>query len=152
MKSNFFLFLIILVVFFSFKMKVQNKEMKNDFSIQRDTIPYNIVATKPIFVACSDVPVEKQHECVKKYLDEFVRLNQRYSEESQEVQGRVFVSFLIDKEGGVKVLTMRGPHKSLEEDARRVIEKLPRFIPAKDAHGKPVAVIFTYPVLYKVNY
>lgn len=150
MKSKNFLILFILVVFFSFEMKAQHKETKADYSIQKDTVPYNIVATKPIFVACSDIPASEQYQCFKKCLDEFVRLNQRYAEDASEVQGRVFVRFLIDTEGVVKVLQTRGPHKSLEEDARRVIEKLPRFIPAKDAYGNPIVVIYTYPALYKL--
>lgn len=85
-------------------------------------------------------------------MDDHVRKTFRYPEIAQEmgVQGRVYVSFRINKDGTITVLNTRSPDKNLDAEARRIIEKLPKLIPGKQ-RGKPTPVTFAYPIVFKLN-
>jgi len=63
---------------------------------------------------------------------------------------RVFINFEIEENGAIKILRIRAPHIALEKEARRVMEKLPKFIPAEN-DGKPVSIISTLPIIFKVE-
>jgi len=58
--------------------------------------------------------------------------------------------FEIDKNGEVKNVQARGPHKLLEEEGKRVIQLLPKMEPGKQ-RGKPVPVRYTIPINFKVQ-
>lgn len=105
-----------------------------------------------MFDACKDQPKAKQFDCFKENLDKHVQKNFRYPEMAQEmgIQGRVYVNFRINKDGSITVIGTRGPDKSLEAEARRIIEKLPKLIPGKQ-RGKPTPVTFAYPITFKLN-
>ena len=45
------------------------------------------------------------------------------------IQGRVFVQFVIDKDGSIVGIRTRGPDKNLEKEAQRIIGKLPTMTP-----------------------
>ena len=59
-------------------------------------------------------------------------------------------SSVSKKDGSVEVINTQGKDKILEKEARRVIEKLPKLIPGKQ-RDRPVAVIFSYPIVFKLN-
>lgn len=115
-------------------------------------VPFAIIEDKPMFESCKNVPKEKRDECFKNALDNHVKKNFRYPESAMEmgIQGRVFVQFRINKTGKVEVIGVRGPDKSLEAEARRIIEKMPDIIPGKQ-RGKAVAVTYAYPIMFKLN-
>ena len=66
------------------------------------------------------------------------------------LQGRIIVQFRIKKDGTVEVTNVQGKEKILEKEARRVIEKLPKLIPGKQ-RDRPVAVIYSYPIVFRLN-
>jgi protein TonB len=66
------------------------------------------------------------------------------------IQGRVFVSFIIDKDGSVKIANLRGPDKSLEKEADRIMSKLPQMTPGKQ-RGKPVRMTMSIPITFKLD-
>ena len=66
------------------------------------------------------------------------------------IQGRVYVSFIINKDGTIGSVRMRGPDKNLEKEAARIINRLPRMIPGKQ-RGRPVRVPFSIPITFKLN-
>ena len=98
------------------------------------------------------MPKEEQEKCFKKSLDAFVNKNLVYPDAAIQMgtQGRVVVQFRIKKDGSVEVINTQGKDKILEKEARRVIEKLPKLIPGKQ-RDRPVAVIFSYPIVFKLN-
>lgn len=62
------------------------------------------------------------------------------------IQGRVYVSFVIDKKGNVTdVKVVRSPHESLAEEAIRVVEAMPQWKPGKQ-RNKAVRVAYNIPV------
>lgn len=67
------------------------------------------------------------------------------------IQGRVIVQFVVNQDGSiVDVTVVRGVDPSLDKEAVRVIEGMPKWIPGKQG-GKPVRVKFTLPVNFKLQ-
>ena len=51
------------------------------------------------------------------------------------IQGRVFVQFLIDSKGNIGGIRMRGPDRTLEKEAERIVATLPQDDP-RETKGK----------------
>lgn len=115
-------------------------------------VPFAVIEDKPMFQECKNEPKSKQFECFKSRLDRHVRKTFRYPEIAQEmnIQGRVYVNFRINKDGTITIINTRAPDKSLDAEARRIIEKLPKLIPGKQ-RGRPTSVTFAYPIVFKLN-
>ncbi len=64
--------------------------------------------------------------------------------------GRVYVNFVIAKDGSIQEIRMRGPDKNLEKEAQRNISKLPKMIPGKQ-RGRPVRVPFSIPITFRLQ-
>lgn len=69
-----------------------------------------------------------------------------------ELQGRVMVYFLIDKDGNPQIIDAIGPKNGLilEEEAVRIIKSLPTAIPA-NCDGKPVNISYAIPVMFQME-
>lgn len=83
----------------------------------------------------------------------FILNNTRYPYETKEngIQGKVFVKFIIDKNGEVTNVTIaRGVDPALDEEAVRVIKSLPKWIPGKQ-RGLPVNVSYIIPINFRVE-
>lgn len=117
-------------------------------------LPFSIVDEVPRFQVDSDLPNDQEllKKRFKENLEKHVKEHFSYPKECADlnIQGRVFVAFLIDTEGFVRVKNVRGPHHLLEEKSREIIEKLPRFIAGK-SQGKAVSVSYAYPITFKLN-
>ncbi|EIJ38723.1 energy transducer TonB [Galbibacter orientalis] len=115
-------------------------------------VPFTVIEDKPMFEDCKGVPKAQQFTCFKENLDKHVRKTFRYPDMAQEmgIQGRVYVNFRINKDGTITILNTRAPDKSLDEEARRIINKLPKLIPGKQ-RGRPTPVTFAYPIVFKLN-
>ena len=66
------------------------------------------------------------------------------------VQGRVNVMFVIQKDGSIGNVRMRGPSKILEMEAARIIGELPKMKPGKHKNEN-VKVPFAVPIVFKLN-
>lgn len=67
------------------------------------------------------------------------------------VQGRVIVEFVVSKTGSIEnVKVLRGPHASLNEEAMRVVKKMPAWNPGRN-NGQPVKVTYVLPVTFKLQ-
>ena len=65
------------------------------------------------------------------------------------VQGRVIVQFVVNKDGSIQdVKVARGVDPVLDEEAIRVVKKMPKWIPAEQ-RGKTVRSRFQLPVMFK---
>lgn len=62
------------------------------------------------------------------------------------IQGKVYVTFVVGKDGSVSNATIaRGVDASLDKEALRVVNTLPKWKPGKQ-RGKPVNVSYTVPI------
>lgn len=81
-----------------------------------------------------------------------IRKNFRYPDIAQEmgIQGRVYVNFIISKDGTITNIRMRGPDKNLENEAARIIGRLPQMTPGRQ-RGRPVRVPFSIPITFRLQ-
>lgn len=63
---------------------------------------------------------------------------------------RVSTMFSVNKTGGIDSIVARGPHSIFENEAIRLIEKLPPFDPAI-VNGKPSRVRFALPIIFVIE-
>lgn len=82
----------------------------------------------------------------------YIRENIKYPEQAmkERIQGRVTVSFIIEKDGSISdVKAVRSVHPLLNKEAVRVVKSMPKWTPGKQ-NGKPVRVRFNLPVMFKL--
>lgn len=83
----------------------------------------------------------------------FVAENLKYPEQMQKekVEGRVLLSFVIEKDGSVtNIEEVKSPHQVLTEEAIRVVKLMPKWKPGKQ-DGKEVRVQFNLPITFRLN-
>lgn len=82
-------------------------------------------------------------------LARFLQKNIRYPRMAQEtgIEGRIFVQFVVDREGKVSEVQTAGAHKGggLEEEAMRVVKLMPNWKPGKQS-GRAVSVRYSLPI------
>lgn len=86
-------------------------------------------------------------------LMQFLLSNTHYPAVAQEngVQGRVTVSFVIEKDGSITdVQVARSADPSLDKEAVRVVKSMPRWTPGRQ-NGSTVRVKFNVPVTFRLN-
>ena len=84
---------------------------------------------------------------------EFNGQNVEYPQFSKEngIQGRVFVSFIIEPDGSVSnVKILRGVSEEIDEEAIRVVKSMPNWEPGM-SRGKKVRVAYTLPINFKLQ-
>ena len=68
-----------------------------------------------------------------------------------KIEGRVILQFTVSKEGDVKdVEVLRGVNELLDAEAVRVVSASPKW-EAGSQNGIPVAVKYTFPVIFRLN-
>lgn len=108
--------------------------------VDNDSI-YQIVEQMPEFPGGA--------EKMMKYLSE----NIKYPEEAKEkgISGRVFLSFVIEKDGSVSnVKVAKGIGKLCDDEAVRVVKAMPKWKPGMQK-GKPVRVNYMLPITFKLD-
>ncbi len=81
-------------------------------------------------------------------LKKFIAQNVKYPSEAQElgVQGKVYVTFIVGKDGIVKDIKIaRGVHESIDDEAIRVVGLMPKWEPGMQS-GEYVNVNYTIPI------
>ncbi len=129
----------------------QLSEMSDDFKREyRNGIPFAEVENVPVFPGCEDA--SDRRACFQENIQRHISKNFRYPEEAQEreIQGRVSLMFLIDKDGNITNIVKRGPDKYLEDEAMRIISLLPKMQPGSQ-NGRKVNVPFSVPITFKLQ-
>ncbi|MDO4461472.1 MAG: energy transducer TonB [Bacteroidia bacterium] len=120
-----------------------------------DAITYTTIEVKPeeeeddseVLFITDQMPVFPGGEvALRKYLAESIRYPVMAIESN--VQGRVFVSFVVDKTGAVtQVKVARGIDGLLDKEALRVVQSMPKWTPGMQ-RGKAVNVAYTVPISF----
>ncbi|WP_425235856.1 energy transducer TonB [Ulvibacterium sp.] len=113
-------------------------------------VPFAVIEDVPVFPGCESAGDKRA--CFNKMMQKHISKNFRYPEIAQEmgVQGRVNIMFVIQKDGSIGNVRMRGPDKNLEKEAARIIGKLPKMTPGKQ-RGRAVRVPFSIPITFKLQ-
>ncbi|MBP9849256.1 MAG: TonB family protein [Flavobacterium sp.] len=124
---------------------------KND-----EVISFNKVDQIPIFENCKNEKKDIQRDCVVNFINAHIEKNLKYPEEAKKVnvESKVFCTFIIDEKGKVTITEAKGKptsfKKAFENEAIRVLNLLPKFIPAKH-NNKIVKVQAQYTVEFKLE-
>ena len=110
-------------------------------------VPFAVIEDAPVFPGCEHFKKLDRKACFEAKMQEHVMNNFNYPQTALEmgIHGKVFVIFVIDKDGGITKIRTRGPDALLEQEAHRIVSKLPKMIPGKQ-RGKPVQVPFSLPI------
>ncbi len=130
--------------------EVEDVEVEDDFDDV--DVPFAVIEDVPIYPGCEKVAKSERRNCFQDQINKHIRKNFRYPEIAQEmgIQGRVYVNFVIAKDGSITNVRMRGPDKNLEKEAARIISKLPSMTPGKQ-RGRPVRVPFSIPITFRLQ-
>lgn len=146
MKRHFYLLLL-----FCFSGLAQVNSNEN-----QEILSFNKVDVVPIFENCKKVNQDFQRDCVVNFINAHIEKNLRYPEEAKRVnlESKVFCTFIIDESGKVMVTEAKGRptsfKKAFENEAIRVLNLLPKFIPAKH-NNQVVKVQAQYEVEFKLE-
>lgn len=125
--------LMMLVLLFSF--------MTSTAQTKKNNMVYDVVEVMPQFPG--------GQTAMLKYIMENIKYPKQIMEEG--IQGRVTVSFIVEKDGRVSnVRLLRSVQPLLDKEAVRVVKSMPKWSPGKQK-GKPVRVRFNLPVMFKLN-
>lgn len=127
----------------------QRKSNANNDKQLQESIKMGVVDENIIFIA-----VEKQAEFPGglEVMTKWISNNINYPQTAlaNNIQGRVIVKFVVEKDGSIgDVRVVKGIDTDLDNEAVRVIKKMPRWTPGKN-DGYPVRSYFTTPVSFKL--
>ncbi|MEL6305341.1 MAG: M56 family metallopeptidase, partial [Bacteroidota bacterium] len=119
-------------------------------SEQKEAVPFMVVQNPPMFPGCEDA--EDQRTCFIQNLQNHVKENFTYPKEALEndIEGKVSNFFKVSVTGDIVGITSEGPSEVLEQEAVRIISKLPKMSPAMQ-DGEPVEVAFSFPISFVLN-
>ncbi|RAJ11353.1 M56 family metallopeptidase [Arenibacter echinorum] len=130
-------------------------EGKEEFGTSRNNdgsldVPFAVIDKVPVFPGCEDA--EDMRACFNQMLQRHIGKNFRYPEQAQEIgiQGRVNVLFIIQEDGSIGNVRLRGPDILLEDEAARIISLLPQMTPGEH-RGEKVRVPFSIPITFKLQ-
>ncbi|MDI3544687.1 MAG: periplasmic protein TonB [Rikenellaceae bacterium] len=117
----------------------------NDYAQNIDTTDTIKQDNEPIFL----MPEEPaQYPGGDEALLKFIRKNIKYPKQAikDKISGTVYVQFIVEKDGSISdVKVVRGIGGGCDEEAVRVITKMPNWIPAKQK-GMPVRSFYVIPM------
>jgi protein TonB len=129
---------------------IEEIEVEDEF--EDIDVPFAVIEDVPIFPGCESVAKSQRRACFQEQMNKHIRKNFRYPDIAQEmgIQGRVYVNFIIAKDGSITNIRMRGPDKNLANDAARIIGRLPKMTPGKQ-RGRAVRVPFSIPITFRLQ-
>ena len=119
------------------------------FTEMQEYVPFEVdeeeVQEMEIFTVVEDAPsFPGGDEARIRYLQNNIKYPQMARESG--IQGTVYVTFVVEPNGSVtNVKILRGIGGGCDEEAIRVIQNMPKWIPGKQ-RGKPVRVQFNMPI------
>ncbi|TDN95604.1 protein TonB [Salegentibacter sp. 24] len=119
-----------------------------------EDVPFAVIEDVPIFPGCENLNNnEERKNCMSQKISQFV--NDEFDTDLGAELGlsgvnRVIVQFKINEKGNITNVMSRAPHPRLEQEAARVINKLPKMKPGRQ-RGKAVGVMYSLPIIFQVQ-
>lgn len=140
----------------SISLKNNIKDIKNKLSAEelRKASKFSTVDKIPLFNSCKKAKKGERIDCFNQEMVTHISKHFRYPSDAikESIQGEVWVRFIIDKNGEVKNIKTLGPKNGqiLNQEAVRVVSKLPQFIPAKKDGGR-ISVKYGFPISFALE-
>ena len=122
------------------------------YAQEEEEVPFFRIEKQPYYVQTDTITGETKEIPFKNFLDQWVIKNLRYPQEAVEkkIQGRVIVALRIDKKGILSIKEIIGRNPLLEEEACRIFDGFPQLSPAL-LRGKPVNILYNYPIVFRIT-
>ncbi len=120
---------------------------------KKGEIPFASIEKVPVYPGCDDQSPQELKKCFMTNIKQFVaaEFNMNLAKDlGFSGKQRVYVRFKIDNTGDITNVQSRGPHPSLEEEAKRVISLLPKMTPGQE-NGADKSVLFSLPILLDIK-
>ncbi len=116
-------------------------------------IPFAVIGQVPVYPGCESGSNEDQKQCMSQNISKLV--NSNFNAKVADKLGldgeqKIYVGFKINAQGQVIDVKARAPHPSLAEEAKRVINLLPKMQPGKH-RGENVIVAYSLPIIFKIQ-
>jgi len=137
------------------KAKTNIALLTNTLSMEevKKAVKFHEASKLPAFEACKSEKGD-QLGCFNKEMIKHIEKYFHYPQEAviNKMEGKVWVRFIIDKEGNVSNIKTLGPKGAniLNDEAKRVVSHLPKFEPAKK-DGKKVSVKYGFPISFSLD-
>lgn len=113
-----------------------------------------IIEEPPRFKEAEKLPVSEAkddfNERMKKFVQENFDLNTTKNLDLKKGNHKIYTQFGIDKKGNVTDIKIRAPHPILVKEVKKVLNKLPQFIPGKQ-RNKVIKTTYTLPISFEVE-
>ncbi len=105
----------------------------NYISLNKDDKKLALIQDEPIFTATEIMPTFKGGSVeLYKYLTSNIKYPIVGKNENKEK--RVYIKFVVEKDGSItKVEVLKGVSEDLEQEAKRAVENMPKWNPAKQS-------------------
>ncbi len=115
-------------------------------------VAFAVIEDAPVYPGCESASKSQRRDCFNKKIQEHIQKHFRYPSIAMDmqIQGKVYVRFVIGSDGNITGIQSRGPDPHLEKEAERIINLLPQMIPGKQ-RGRPVRVPYSVPINFKLQ-
>jgi TonB family protein len=131
--------------------EVVTDSLGNTFLVEKEIIqPKSLDSNEEVFFIVEQMPEFPGGEMA---LRQYIATAVKYPDEAIKngTQGKVYVTFVVSKDGSVAdVKIARGVSPSLDAEALRVVNALPKWMPGKQK-GEVVNVSYTVPINFKLQ-
>lgn len=116
-------------------------------------VPFTAIETVPTYPGCENLDNAAAKKCMSEQITNFVNKNfdtnavKPYAEKGTN---RIYIRFVISKEGTVENIQARASSPELVEEGKRVVALLPKMKPGEN-DGKPVDVLYSLPIIFQVG-
>ena len=118
--------------------------------------PFNMINVEvvPIYPGCETATTNRERvKCMSQKLGKLVQ--RKFNTELAADLGlsgmqKIDVQFKIDENGNITEIKTRAPLKQLEDEAERVVNKIPQMTPGKQ-RNEPVSVLYNLPIKFQVR-
>ncbi|WP_418650771.1 energy transducer TonB [Tenacibaculum aestuariivivum] len=134
------------------------KQVKSTINVKEkiitDFIKFQDVDNIPLFKTCLNVNDSEKNNCFNERMVSHIQRNFNYpaAAAEQNIEGKVWVRFIINKKGKVSNIKMKGPENGylLEQEAKKMVSKLPIFEPGKQ-NGEFANVEYYIPIVFTLE-
>ncbi len=122
-------------------------------AVEVEEVPFALIDESPIFIGCENLSEAERKQCFIEKIRTLISGN--FNPELGKIQGlkgrqQINVIFKIDAEGNVSNIKTRAAHPNLEQEAKRVIQLLPKMKPGKQ-NGTAVMTSYSLPIILDVD-
>ena len=119
-------------------------------ALDDEVVEFYSIEIPPIFPGCENT--SDKVKCFQDNLHQHIKNHFTYPKEAQDsnIQGKVFVKFIVEKNGILSIDNIKGPHPILEKEVKRILEQIPKLKPGI-VRGKPVRMSMSIPIDFRMK-